>query len=142
MARLPRAGDVARKDVPTCSLDERLGDVAERVRAAGWDACVVVNDERVVFGLLRSRELEGDPDARIEAAMRPGPSTFRPHVGIEEMAEYLADHDVVSAPITTLEGRLVGLLRREDAAREALRLHQAMHAHEHEEHAEGEARDG
>lgn len=143
MARLPRAGDVARKDVPTCSLDERLGDVAERVRAAGWDACVVVNEERVVFGLLRSRELEGDPDARIEAVMRPGPSTFRPHVGIEEMAEYMADHDVVSSPITTLEGRLVGLLRREDAAREALRLRQALQAaHEHHEHAEGETGDG
>jgi Mg/Co/Ni transporter MgtE len=140
LARLPRAGDVARKDVPTCWVDERLGDVQDRVRAAGWDACVVVNEERIVFGLLRSAELKGDPDARIEAVMRPGPSTFRPHVGIEEMAEHMLEHDQVNVPITTLEGRLVGLLWREDAAREALRLHEARHAHEHEH--EGEEADG
>ena len=139
IARTPRAGDVARKDVPTCSLDERLGDVSERVRQAGWDACVVVNEERIVFGLLRAHELEGDPDARIESVMRPGPSTFRPHVGIVEMAEFLVDHDVTGSPITTLEGRLVGLLQREDATREALRMHEATHAqHEHEHEHEGE----
>jgi predicted transcriptional regulator len=109
------------------------------VRQAGWDACVVVNEERIVFGLLRAQELEGDPDARIETVMRPGPSTFRPHVGILKMAEFLVDHDVTGSPITTLEGRLVGLLRREDAAKEALRLHEATHAqHEHEHEGEGE----
>ena len=132
-ARLPRAGDVARKDVPTCSLDERLGDVRGRVRAAGWDACVVVNEERVVFGLLPAAELEGDADASIESVMRPGPSTFRPNVPIAEMAEYMVEHDLVNCPITTLEGRLVGLLRRDDAVREAVRLLEAMH-HAHEEH--------
>jgi CBS domain-containing protein len=137
IARLPRAGDVARKDVPTCTVDERLGEVRDRVRAAGWDACVVVNEERIVFGLLRAQELEGDEDARIETVMRPGPSTFRPHVGIQEMAEHMVEHDLANSPITTLEGRLVGLLRREDAAREALRLHEAMH-HAHEEHEGGE----
>ena len=57
MARFPRAADVARKDVPTCSVEERLGDVAERVKGVGWDVCVVVNEERIVFGLLRSKEL-------------------------------------------------------------------------------------
>ncbi|TMK86300.1 MAG: hypothetical protein E6G44_03940, partial [Actinobacteria bacterium] len=73
MARLPRAGDVARKDVPTCEMAERLGDVRERVRAAGWNVCVVVNEERIVLGLLRQRELDGDADLTIERAMRPGP---------------------------------------------------------------------
>src|SRR6266545_5933121 len=65
-AQRPRAGDVARSDVPTCGLDERLGEVARRVREAGWDACVVVNPERVVLGLLRGKELEGDQGLRIE----------------------------------------------------------------------------
>jgi CBS domain-containing protein len=142
IARLPRAGDVARKDVPTGAMDERLGDVRDRVRAAGWDACVVVNDERVVFGLLRAAELAGpDPEARIESVMRPGPSTFRPNVPIAEMAQYMEEHDLVNSPITTLEGRLVGLLVREDAAREALRLHEALH-HAHEEHEEHEGEGG
>jgi CBS domain-containing protein len=121
----PRAGEIARGDVPTCGLDERLGEVQARVRAAGWDACVVVNQERVVLGLLRAKELEGDPASRIEAAMRPGPSTFRPHVPIAEMAHHMVDHDLENAPITTSDGRLVGLLRRTDALRTAHEPHEA-----------------
>lgn len=121
-AERPRAGDVARREVPVCSLHERLGEVRKRARAAGWDACVVVNDERVVLGLLRAKELDGDPDLRIEEAMRPGPSTFRPFVSIEEMARFMIDHDLESSPITTSDGRLVGLLRRQDAAKVALEL--------------------
>ena len=114
-AQHPRAGDVARKDVPTAQLDEQLGDVRERVRGAGWDAVVVVNSERVVLGLLRSKELDKDPNLRIEQAMRPGPSTFRPHVSIKKMAESMTQHKLESSPITTSDGRLVGLLLQKDA---------------------------
>ncbi|HEV2027692.1 MAG TPA: CBS domain-containing protein [Candidatus Dormibacteraeota bacterium] len=113
----PRAGEVSRKDVPTAQLEERLGDVRERVRASGWDAVVVVNGQRVVFGLLRSKELDKDPDLTMEQAMRPGPSTFRPYVSIKEMAENMTAHMLENSPVTTLDGRLVGLLLQKDAVR-------------------------
>jgi CBS domain-containing protein len=128
-AEQPRAGDVARPDAPTCVPGEKIGPVRDRVRAAGWDACVVVNDERVVLGLLREAQLKGDPDEPVEHAMRPGPSTFRPHVSIGEMAHFMVDHYLESSPVTTSDGRLVGLLRREDALG-------AAHAHHSHEHAE------
>jgi len=115
-AQHPRAGDVARKDVPTCELTEKLGDVKARAQAQGWDAAVVVNDERVVFGLLRSKELGGDPEQLIENAMRPGPSTYRPYVSLHEMLHTMVDHKLVNAPITTSDGRLVGLLVQADVA--------------------------
>jgi Mg/Co/Ni transporter MgtE len=118
-AKRPRAGDVSRKDVPTVHLDERLGEVRERTRALGWDAAVVINGERVVLGLLRSKELDKDPDLRIEEAMRPGPSTFRPYVSIKEMAKHMAEHKLESSPVTTSDGRLVGLLLQQDAIRVA-----------------------
>jgi CBS domain-containing protein len=121
-ATRPRAGDVARRDVPTCSTGERLGDVRARVEAAGWDACVVVNEERVVFGLLRAKELHADPGSLIEHAMRPGPSTFRPFVAIDKMAKTMAHHRLENAPITTSDGRLVGLLTAADAARVSAEL--------------------
>jgi CBS domain-containing protein len=114
-AQRPRAGDVARKDAPTCALQERLGSVAARVRGVGWDAVVVVNAERVVLGLLRSKELDADPDLPIERAMRSGPSTFRPFVSIDEMARFMVEHKLESSPITTSDGRLVGLLLQKDA---------------------------
>ena len=64
-AQRPRAGAVARSYSPTCRLDETLGAVQRRVRAADWKACVVVNAERVVLRLLREKELGGDPNQHI-----------------------------------------------------------------------------
>lgn len=110
----PRAGDIARKDVPVCGLKDRLGDVSERVKAKGWNSAVVVNDDGVVLGLLRAKELAGDPDQLVEVAMRPGPSTFRPFVPLHEMAHFMIEHKIENAPITTADGRLVGLLLHED----------------------------
>ena len=113
-ATRPRAGDLARKDTPTSNLEERLGAVRDRVRGLGWDAVVAVNDERVVFGLLRAKELALDGDQPIARAMRPGPSTFRPYVSAEEMAHFMVDHKLESTPITTSDGRLVGVLLQAD----------------------------
>lgn len=84
---------------------------------------MVVNDQRVVLGLLRAAELAAASEGPVEAVMRPGPSTFRPHVPITEMAHYMIEHELVSAPVTTSDGRLVGLLRRDDAALVAHELH-------------------
>jgi len=63
---------------------------------------------------LRSKELAGDGDQVISQAMRPGPSTFRPYVLAEEMAHSMVDHKLESSPITTSDGRLVGLLLQKD----------------------------
>lgn len=89
--------------------------MAERARAAGWDACVVVNSERVVLGLLRAAELAKDPALSIEQAMRPGPSTYRPNVPVAKLAKVMAETHRPCFPITTSDGRLVGLLRQVDA---------------------------
>ena len=88
--------------------------VRERVAATGWNACVVVNAERVVLGLLRAEELQKGQDERVERVMRPGPSTFRPHVPIEDVVKFMVAHDLPNSPITTSDGKLVGLLTRED----------------------------
>jgi CBS domain-containing protein len=113
----PTAGTVARREVPTCHLEESLQDVRKRVRAAGWDACVVINEQRIVLGLLRADQLGREGDLTAAAAMRPGPSTFRPHVAIEELAKIMATRDLPNVPVTTSAGELIGLLVREDAER-------------------------
>lgn len=110
----PRLADVVRRDVPVCSLGERLGDVRARVVAAGWDACVVVSQDRVVLGLLRAKELQADPGLPVEQVMRPGPSTYRPFVSVEEMRRIMIDRDLENSPVTTSDGKLVGLVRRQD----------------------------
>ncbi|HEX2053069.1 MAG TPA: CBS domain-containing protein [Actinomycetota bacterium] len=127
VANGPTAGSIARPDVPTCRVDEKLADVRARVEEAGWDACLAVNEERVVLGLLRTDDLAGGAGSTVEEAMRPGPGTFRPHVPIDEMAEHLVEQDLESVPVTHSDGTLVGMLRREDAVHAA---HQ-QHAHHH-----------
>jgi CBS domain-containing protein len=110
----PRLVDVVRRDAPTCFLGERLGDVRDRASAAGWDACVVVSQDRVVLGLLRAKELQGDPQLLVERVMRPGPSTYRPYVSVEEMRSTMTERNLESSPVTTSDGKLVGLVRKED----------------------------
>jgi Mg/Co/Ni transporter MgtE len=118
-------GDVADSDVPTCGLADRIGDV--RGRTVGWDTCVVVTPERVVLGLLRKKELEGDPNATAEQVMRPGPKTFRPNVTLEELLKSMRDHDIqTNSLVTTGEGRLLGVISRADA--EATLAHESAQA--------------
>ena len=112
--QVPRLVDVVRRDVPTCSLGERLGAVQDRTAAAGWDACVVVSDEHVVLGLLRAGELRADRQLLVEQVMRPGPSTYRPFVSVAEMRRIMSDRNLESSPVTTSDGRLVGLVRKQD----------------------------
>jgi len=100
--------------VPTCSLDDRLADVQERVQAAGWDTCIVVNEERVVLGRLGRKALAADDDVSAEEAMTPGPSTVRPSIGADALLERMRDRRLTSFVVTTSDGRLVGLARRTD----------------------------
>lgn len=111
----PRAGDLARKDAPTAGPGEKLADVRQRLQQAGANAVVVVNEQRIVLGLLRSKELEQDGELTMEKAMRPGPSTFRPYVSAKEMADFMTGHKLECSPITTSDGKLVGLLFQFDA---------------------------
>jgi Mg/Co/Ni transporter MgtE len=99
--------------VATCGPADRVGDACERARATGWEACVVVNEARVMLGLLGKRALEVDPTTPVEQAMDPGPSTFRPNVSLEEMGDYLREHQLTRAWVTTSDGKLVGLLERD-----------------------------
>jgi CBS domain-containing protein len=123
---LPVEGQAARKkvigplsltDVPTCELDDRVGDVAARVREAGWDTCVVVNRERVVLGRLFDSELNGPPDLAAGDAMRAGSSTYRPNVSVEELLPKLQVRGWHTALVTTPDGRLIGVIRDDDLLR-------------------------
>ena len=114
-ASIPRAGDVARRDEVTCRLGDRVGDVAERVRAAGQPWCLVLNDGDIVLGRLRGAALDADLDALVEDVMESGPTTTRPDTEVEALNERLRGGDVSSIVITTSDGRLVGTFTVGDA---------------------------
>jgi Mg/Co/Ni transporter MgtE len=111
----PSAGELARQDVPTAALLERLQDVRRRVLEAGWNTCIVVDGERTVLGLVGNGALRSEDDVSVEEAMAPGPSTKRPSIGASAASELMARQNLRTLLITTPDGRLVGVLRREDA---------------------------
>ncbi len=106
-----------RAEVPTCHLEENLDEVRRRVREAGWDTCFVVDDDRVVLGRLGRTAIQRDTNGSVEEAMSAGPSTIRPSARIEAIVERMREKNLTSLPVTTSDGRLVGLLSREDAER-------------------------
>ncbi|HYW89631.1 MAG TPA: CBS domain-containing protein [Chloroflexota bacterium] len=135
MAAVPRIGDVADRDVPTCGTAERVGEVRRRLQQDAQDPCVVLGQRRVVLGRVRAKDLEANPDAAVEDVMDPGPVTYRPDTLLAELVEHLQQLPRSKANrilVTTSDGELIGLLRRADAERILKELH-AQHA-DHAEH--------
>ena len=115
-----RAGTYVRADVPICRPGDRLQDVCEELEESGWDTCFVVDERRVVLGRIGRRAIRGREDASAEEAMTPGPSTIRPSARLAAMVERMQRQKLTNLPVTTSDGRLVGLLTVRDAE-EALR---------------------
>lgn len=109
-----RAIDVARDDVVTCALTDRVGDVRAQVEASPYRFAFVVSDGGVLLGRLRRAALEGDEELAAEHVMEAGPSTVRADTRAAKLAERLARQDLTTSVVTDPEGRLMGLVRRED----------------------------
>jgi CBS domain-containing protein len=109
-----RAGTLARRDIPTCHLEDRLGEVRAQVQAAGQNECVVVNDKGIVLGRLRRRALDADPETVAEIVMEPGPTTLRPNASREVILRRMQKGKMDSLLVTTSDGELIGVLNRSD----------------------------
>jgi len=117
-AHHPRAIDFARQDVVTCDLDTPVGDVRDRVQASPFGFAFVVHHD-VLLGRLRKSALAGEPDARAEDVMEPGPATTRPDTAPDKLLTKLQQSDLNTAALTDPEGRLLGVVRREDLQAES-----------------------
>ena len=122
-ADLKRAGDLARMDVPTCRIDERLRDIRQRTEQAGWDSCVVVNEERVVMGLLRPHVWQGDLNQSVEQVMDADARTYRLNHPLDKVIDYMNRHEVDNVLVSNADGQLFGLLKRSDIEAEVKEKH-------------------
>jgi len=114
-ADVPTAGEVARRDAPTCRLGDRAREVLARVPAAGWTRAPVLTSEGIVMGRLRRREADRHRSELVDDLMEAGPSTYRPSISCEEIAGAMRKGGFDAAFITDSEGRWIGLLARRDA---------------------------
>lgn len=111
-AAVPGAGTLARRDVPTCRLTERLGEVRERLRAAAVSGCVVINDVGVVLGWLSPTALGADFQTAVETTMETGPTTVRPNTPLPTVLKRMREQQLDTLLVTTSDGQLVGMLVR------------------------------
>jgi CBS domain-containing protein len=110
-----RAGPYVRLDVPTCGLNDSLRAVCDGLDAGGWDTCFVLDKRRVVLGRIGRRAVRGRADISARQAMTAGPSTIRPSARLVEVVERMRRQNLTGLPVTTPDGRLLGLLLREEA---------------------------
>jgi CBS-domain-containing membrane protein len=111
------AGRVARDDVVTCELAERVEAVRERVERSPYGFALVISTGGVLLGRLRASALAESREASAESVMEPGPSTVRADVAAATLAKRLADRGLETAIVTTPGGDLIGVARRDDLKR-------------------------
>jgi Mg/Co/Ni transporter MgtE len=109
-----RAVDLVVDDVATCGLTARVGEVSERVAASRYAFAFVVSPAGVLLGRLRRNALETGGDATAEELMEAGPSTIRADAALAPLAKRMRDRKLTSLPVTTPEGELFGVVRRDD----------------------------
>ena len=109
-AKKVRIRQMIHKDVPTCSLRERLEDVKSR-RRPNYDLCVVLNDRNIVLGVIQGEAWDANPLARVSEVMQPGPRTIRPDLEPKDAQRILKNYDGPSAIVTTSDGELLGVIR-------------------------------
>jgi len=109
-AKKMRLRQMIHKDVPTCSLRERLEDVKSR-RRPNQDLCVVVNDRNIVLGVIQGETWDANPQSRVADVMQPGPRTLRPDLDPKDAQKILRNYDASAAIVTTSDGELLGVIR-------------------------------
>ncbi len=114
LADAPRAWRLARDDVVTCSLGERVGEVRERILASPYGFGFVVDESGCVLGRMRKSSLDCDPTLTAEQVMEPGPSTVRADLSPEQLRERLDNKGFRYAIVTTPEGVLMGVVARSE----------------------------
>jgi CBS domain-containing protein len=115
----PRAVDFAGQDVVTCGLHDPVGEVRERVEASAYGFAFVISADGVLLGRLRKTALDSDPGALAETVMEPGPSTVRADTMPARLRERLERGNLHTAVITDPDGRLLGVVRRDDLPADA-----------------------
>ena len=121
-AKKVRIREMIHKDVPICSIRERLEDVKSR-RRPNEDLYVVVNDRNIVLGVLQGEAWDANPLARVGDIMQPGPRTIRPDLEPKDAQRVLRNYDAPNAIVTTSDGELLGIIKI--AQKKAQKGHQA-----------------
>jgi len=108
-------GKNVRPPTATCRPDTPAGQIRSELEPGPDSICAVTNDEGIVVGRVRWKDLPADDDARAEEFMQLGPATVRPREELRGLVGRMRDAGVKTILVTTPQGRLIGTLYRDDA---------------------------
>ena len=111
-------------EVPTCRLDEPVGEVGTRAEQRGYSVCAVVNEQEIVLGMISKRDWETDPTGSAEQLMDGAPTTLRPSDSLEKAEQVLQKNDRGAVFVTNSDGKLLGVFLGTAKSEEAIRKQQ------------------
>lgn len=116
LASLPTASDAARREVFTCLVSDPIEGMTDFMDPQGQDDCIALNEHGIVMGRTRRRVVEASSvGATVEEIMEIGPTTVRPDEPLAALVGRMRRRGVQSIVVATLDGRLVGVLYRDEA---------------------------
>jgi CBS domain-containing protein len=100
--------DHMQRELPTCRLDEAVGQAGARAEQRGYSVCPVVNENGIVLGVIGKRDWDIDPTASAEQLMDSAPTTLRPSDPLEKAKQKLDESERGAVLVTDSDGRLLG----------------------------------
>jgi rhodanese-related sulfurtransferase len=107
-----RAQAATLRDVPRVSPDATIADLGKVI--CDWELGVVVGEGDVVVGVVRAEAIGTAETLTVASVMQTAPPTVRPSISIRELAQSMDNNAQQHLLVTTLGGRLIGLVRRGD----------------------------
>ena len=104
--------DHMQRELPTCGLDEPVGQAGARAEQRGYSVCPVVNENGIVLGVIGKRDWDTDPTASVEQLMDSAPTTLRPSDPLEKAQQLLQKAIDGAVLITDSDGKLLGGISR------------------------------
>lgn len=112
-----RVIDAIRADVPTCQTDDTIASIRSRTVDAGWEICVVTDCDGMAIGRIRGDAFDRPGEQLAGAVMESGMSTVRPDQPLQPLVERMHDRNAPNVIATTPQGKLLGILLRDEADR-------------------------
>jgi hypothetical protein len=109
------AGEAVVPATFVCGLGTPSGAIRSELRPGPDSMCAVTNEERIVLGRVRWRDLPEADDVPVERFMQPGPATVRTIEELRPLVERMRKAGVRTILVTSAKGQLLGMLHRDDA---------------------------
>jgi rhodanese-related sulfurtransferase/CBS domain-containing protein len=110
-----RAGAIARTNAVTCRIDDRVGDLTERMQDERLAVVLCTTDAGdVVVGVVRDDVLALPGETAVADVLQPAPPSVRPSITIAELAKSMDKSGESWVLVTHLDGTFIGVAWRED----------------------------